>query len=219
MPKPTYSNEKYFKQCTGCGQVKEIEKFGAARKTKFNMGKNSRCKECIRQGGIKNRILLSKIVKPDMQNEKIICSRCGITKSSTEFSELKASKTGLSNRCKQCHSKLNKIQYYKHTWDMTLEDLDQMKKEQNFKCACCGQEAELVIDHNHETGLIRKLLCNLCNNAIGYIHDDPNTALKIVDYLQKHAWAADPKSEGKKCLNYKRASKSGKTRYQAYQLE
>jgi hypothetical protein len=43
----------------------------------------------------------------------------------------------------------------------------------------------LVIDHDHDTGVVRGLLCNQCNNALGYTRDDASILRRAADYLDK----------------------------------
>mgnify|MGYP003392969220 CR=1 FL=1 len=69
-------------------------------------------------------------------------------------------------------------------------------EKQGGACAICknpettqfknGQFARLAIDHNHETGAIRGLLCGGCNRAIGGMHDNPATLREAADYLKHH---------------------------------
>jgi hypothetical protein len=63
-----------------------------------------------------------------------------------------------------------------------------MNREQDGRCAICGMSSKengkgLAVDHNHITGKIRKLLCNNCNVAVGFVGDDPVLATKIAEYL------------------------------------
>jgi hypothetical protein len=57
------------------------------------------------------------------------------------------------------------------------------------RCAVCSSEAEdhhgLVIDHCHDRGVIRGLLCQGCNLALGAVKDAPDTLRKLADYLEK----------------------------------
>lgn len=66
---------------------------------------------------------------------------------------------------------------------MTLEDYEKMSDLQNGKCAICGEKKELHVDHDHETGMIRGLLCGNCNRAIGIMKDDKNLLIKAIEYL------------------------------------
>ena len=71
---------------------------------------------------------------------------------------------------------------------------------QNGVCACCGNPPSLTngrsrrtntpprlfIDHDHVTGTVRGLLCNDCNMAFGYLHEDPKRILDLPAYALKH---------------------------------
>lgn len=51
-------------------------------------------------------------------------------------------------------------------------------------CAGCDQYRKLVVDHNHETGKVRGLICNPCNCALGFVRDEPATMLRLIEYLK-----------------------------------
>lgn len=51
-------------------------------------------------------------------------------------------------------------------------------------CECCGDEAELVIDHNHSTGEVRGMLCGPCNKALRFARDDPDRLRLLIKYLK-----------------------------------
>jgi Autographiviridae endonuclease VII len=60
---------------------------------------------------------------------------------------------------------------------MTLKQFNQMLESQNHQCRICGRpdkgyKKKLAVDHDHETGLVRGLLCGACNTAIGLLKDD-----------------------------------------------
>lgn len=56
-------------------------------------------------------------------------------------------------------------------------------------CAICGAPSpdgrQLHVDHNHDTGEVRGLLCLKYNNALGSANDDPDLLRKMIDYLEK----------------------------------
>ena len=59
-----------------------------------------------------------------------------------------------------------KYEYHIHyTYNLSLEDYDNLKDRQNGECAICGQKNNLVVDHCHTTGNVRGLLCQKC---LGY---------------------------------------------------
>jgi hypothetical protein len=70
-------------------------------------------------------------------------------------------------------------------YGITLEQWDEMFARQDGRCAICGQEASLHVDHDHETGQIRDLLCTRCNLGIGCFMDDPKTMSAAVEYAAK----------------------------------
>lgn len=69
-----------------------------------------------------------------------------------------------------------------------------MLASQGGVCAICGQPetivkkggvvASLAIDHCHETGKVRGLLCGRCNLGIGCLRHDAETALAAAEYLR-----------------------------------
>jgi hypothetical protein len=52
-------------------------------------------------------------------------------------------------------------------------------------CAVCGSDERLGIDHCHETGVVRGVLCHWCNTALGLAKDDPATLRALANYLEK----------------------------------
>lgn len=71
---------------------------------------------------------------------------------------------------------------------MSLEDYDIMFEEQKGVCAICHKKESrkefLSIDHCHETGRVRGLLCTDCNQALGLLKDDTQVMLRAVQYLE-----------------------------------
>ncbi|SEO56256.1 endonuclease VII domain-containing protein [Trujillonella endophytica] len=79
-------------------------------------------------------------------------------------------------------------------YGLTPEEYEEMKEAQGGVCAICGGtsaradgDGALVIDHDHGTGRVRALLCNLCNAGIGHLRDDPKIMLAAIEYVTFHA--------------------------------
>ena len=62
-----------------------------------------------------------------------------------------------------------------------------MLKSQQGTCLICGRppgKYRLSVDHSHETGEVRGLLCARCNRGIGLFWDDPVIFRRAADYLE-----------------------------------
>ena len=69
-----------------------------------------------------------------------------------------------------------------------LDEYDFILEKQEGKCAICGASDNfgryLCVDHSHETGKIRGLLCNPCNQALGLLKDNVGILNNAIDYLR-----------------------------------
>jgi hypothetical protein len=68
-------------------------------------------------------------------------------------------------------------------YGITLAEYEAMVKKQNGRCAICDEESALHVDHDHETGEVRGLLCQKCNTAIGHLRHDEHLLRRAIDYL------------------------------------
>jgi hypothetical protein len=79
-------------------------------------------------------------------------------------------------------------QHLKSTYGITLDDYDQMFEDQDNGCAICGglntDGRRLHVDHNHETGEVRGLLCYSCNINLGWFE---NNLEDVISYLEKYS--------------------------------
>lgn len=77
-----------------------------------------------------------------------------------------------------------------------LSEVDYLKRveSQNRACFICSRippnNVSLDIDHDHETGELRKLLCRRCNLGLGYFLDDPKLLRSAAAYLEGYATKA-----------------------------
>lgn len=90
--------------------------------------------------------------------------------------------------------------YIKRHYNLTLEQYAEMVEAQDNVCFICKQPetfvnyksktvVRLAVDHNHDTGEIRKLLCRRCNNVLGTIGEDTSLLQAMIDYLKQHQTA------------------------------
>jgi len=69
---------------------------------------------------------------------------------------------------------------------ITPEQLVDRYERQECCCAICKDEIKLVdsaIDHNHNTGEFRGVLCKQCNRALGMFKDSPTVLQNAIEYL------------------------------------
>jgi hypothetical protein len=71
----------------------------------------------------------------------------------------------------------------KRKYGLTLEQFDEMLAAQGGGCGICGKLGADNVDHDHETGRVRGILCWNCNIAIGQLEDNEDRVLALAAYL------------------------------------
>ena len=72
----------------------------------------------------------------------------------------------------------------KREYGITLEQHKKMLTDQNECCAICKNKRPLKVDHNHDTGKVRGLLCDKCNVALGLLGENINVVESLLIYLK-----------------------------------
>lgn len=129
-----------------------------------------------------------------------VCTRCGEDLPLSAYS-LRNDKQQHRRDCKQCVASRAREYAKRHpeqiraavrrmklrSFGLTVEQYQQMVENQNYVCLLCGREerdsnrTRLAVDHCHETGKVRGLLCGLCNRQLGWVE---GVGLdKIANYL------------------------------------
>ena len=76
--------------------------------------------------------------------------------------------------------------FLRTTYGITIDDYDRMFDEQGGRCRICRSEPStrrLDVDHDHDTGEVRGLLCSDCNSGIARFKHDPDRLAKAILYL------------------------------------
>jgi hypothetical protein len=84
--------------------------------------------------------------------------------------------------------------HVKRKYGMTIDQYNEMFEAQNGLCAICSykfgqKQGDCYVDHCHATKIVRGLLCQQCNSAIGHAKDDPSVLLKAARYVSAFASA------------------------------
>jgi len=133
-----------------------------------------------------------------------VCGMCRVEKVASEFSPNRSANDGLQGRCKPCASKgameWNKAHpeqfrrnqrnsAIRRQFGLESEQYDRLLAKQGHACAICKTPPGrlcLAVDHNHETGRVRGLLCTRCNMALGLLGEDPALLRAMTAYLRRH---------------------------------
>lgn len=193
MPKGTpLTNEELVspnKTCGACGRTLPKTEFHKNKRRKD--GHEPRCKMCRRR-----------VKYVDLEVEKGVtkrCTVCGIVQPLNGFYKLNRKPEGEAkyhSKCKPCDRQKRKEYGYKtdsvlnrtliDKYGITLVQYHELLKEQGGKCKICGKEPKkrrLAVDHCHENGHVRGLLCGHCNTALGGFRDKPGNLVRAYCYL------------------------------------
>lgn len=108
-------------------------------------------------------------------------------------------KLGYLTECRSCRSATFRESYntdpqkrdqqYRKKYGITVAEYEEMFAAQQGCCMICNRPdvggKRLNVDHDHDTGQARGLLCRACNRGIGMFGDDPELVMAAADYLLK----------------------------------
>jgi Recombination endonuclease VII len=125
------------------------------------------------------------------------CRDCGEFKPLDEFPRNKNCKDGRHPYCKPCHNARGKETYtrlyggtrhyhLKRRYGIGADDFDALVARQGGVCAICGKEAPEHVDHSHDNGAVRGILCFNCNGGLGQFKDSIDSLLNAAAYLRTH---------------------------------
>lgn len=142
-----------------------------------------------------------------------ICTVCKQNKEYKQYHKSKATKDGYGYRCISCdraarenYRKTNEDRFrkvarkkqLKHKYGLSTGDYEKMLLSQNSGCAICetknpnGETSDsdfmkhFSVDHCHNSGKVRGLLCTACNRALGFLQESPKILSRALEYLVAH---------------------------------
>lgn len=133
--------------------------------------------------------------KPRTKPKEKECKKCGVVKPSSSFYNDKNRADGKYPYCKECQAtvqegRLKERQDYYRRWkyDVAPEEYESKLKEQDGRCAIClvnFTKRPPHLDHDHETGSFRGILCSGCNTGLGLFKDDPVSLRRAIAYIER----------------------------------
>ena len=193
--------------CEGCKEIKPIKAKGLCQKCYARFKRHGDTSWERKKKGAK----LCSHCHEKPVHAKGLCGSCYGRFMSTGSPEYK--RTARLCRAKKCENKAINGGYcadHQHyVWDdrkaknghllrkysITVEDYEKMQDKQNGVCAICGQKEtreyngkiiDLAVDHCHDTGMVRGLLCSACNIALGRFQDSPTILASALNYLNSY---------------------------------
>ena len=143
-----------------------------------------------------------------------VCPTCKASKPldnywKSQYSCIPCTKEKQKNRWSSRTPKKRLEQHLKYKYGVTVSKLEEILKEQNNNCAICKSELPdllvyenrqrgYAIDHNHDSGEFRGVLCLTCNTLLGMAKDNKDILLSAVDYLEVNGTYAAAKRSNKK---------------------
>lgn len=169
------------KRCRCCGETKKLTEFALANVNSRARYKTA-CKICTRE--------IDRDRQPRLRDAPSACRRCGTPL--TEHNTYRRSRsTKRRTICVRCSS-LDRRAVHDAVEDERRAGL------KHDTCEICGSPETVTragrvrrptLDHNHETGEDRGVLCSRCNTALGMFLDDPERLAAAIAYLRRYGHA------------------------------
>jgi len=123
------------------------------------------------------------------------CTKCSQEKEEKDFYKIgvywcRSCRNAYSRAyMKRTYRKSARKIHFLNKFGLSLDDWDVIYNRQGGKCLICLRHAStltmpLCIDHDHEIGKVRGLLCKECNSALGFFHDNPYTIYRAFKHLE-----------------------------------
>jgi len=115
------------------------------------------------------------------------CSSCEQPVAHEDFARSRNTRSGFGSRCKPCKSAADSAAYFYRRYKLTQRAVAEIRAAQGDSCAICGDPEPQHLDHDHDTGGIRQLLCQRCNHGLGLFRDDPYLLHLAAFYVEGHS--------------------------------
>lgn len=110
----------------------------------------------------------------------LTCFLCKETKEFNKFYRRGGKETGYRQPCKECSYWQTSARFY----NLSIDELKELK--QIKQCKICDSSLNLVVDHNHTTGIVRDVICHNCNMVIGFSKENIELLDKVKEYIRNH---------------------------------
>lgn len=188
------------RRCSDCRRYRPIDEYWKSSASKS--GLNAYCKDCAGhhyREYQENMRLREKIVIAEK-----FCYDCKQVKGIEHFTINRSSKDNLDHFCRACKKirhhnwasnpatwPMRKAIWAKSKYGIEPQEYKRMVESQKGACAICSEQMgeRPHIDHDHETGFVRELLCSGCNSRLSGL-ENASFMERAIAYLEKHRQVA-----------------------------
>jgi len=179
-----------MKKCTTCKIEKPLTEFNIQRKGTPD-GHTYKCKPCAaaytREWSLRNKERIKESARRRylLNPESKKMSARNYRESNKE--KVKAAhQRWAANNQRKIHAGI-----LRRLYGLSIEAYESMFRAQNGCCKICERQnldgKRLFVDHDHNTGTVRGLLCHHCNAGIGHFFDDPFLFQAAIKYLTENS--------------------------------
>lgn len=194
-------------ECRVCKQLKGVDAFSHCEWGRKLQGKTGRCRACAsdyrkaKYEADKAALVSADISKLAATQQP--CARCKVPLGEEAYSAgqwKRFAAAGVTGGvCRSCvrHHSMRTLHR------VSAEEIRAMVAEQGGGCAICQEQLPesglgIHVDHHHESGRNRGVLCGNCNTAIGLLKEEPRRFVAAIQYLVKHH--PEKRDEAEECI-------------------
>lgn len=162
------------KKCSTCAEVKTVSEFGNNRAARDGLA--SACKACANERA-------RRAYAANREAHRASARR--------DYAKHRETRVATRRAWREANPNYGFSRNLGLLYGMTYDDYEALNAQQGGRCGCCGttepggrdDNERFYVDHDHNTGAVRGLLCHKCNMGIGLLGDDVDGLTAALAYL------------------------------------
>ncbi|GAA2378631.1 endonuclease VII domain-containing protein [Streptomyces viridochromogenes] len=176
------------KRCSRCKQ--HLPRVAFASNKSMADGLQAYCRECAaayyrQRQEAKGKKVREKVSVP-LGHKR--CPQCEEVKPHADWQRNRTASDGWASYCRACRAVRDRESHLKRRYGLTSVERDALVVSQGGVCCICLAALPEHVDHCHETGRVRGVLCFSCNAALGQFKDRPDVMRRAAAYVEGIAW-------------------------------